>query len=739
MNLICLRKYIILFSLFFLGYGYLPAQVNKLDSLESLLAKTTVDTARANLLSQIAWEYKLNDPEKSKKQAEEALAISLKTGYEPIEAASYNVLGVYYYLKHNYKSGRNYFEKALKLYKKLNNIKGLGSCYSNIASILTETANYDSAIIYAQISLQYRMELKKEKPIADCYTNLGNIYNLKGDYALAAENLFKAVKVYERINDSYGLGMSYYNIARTFYMQGKQDDAIRYVQKSRVERIKMGDKSGVATTYLLEGSAKEQQRKFEEAAADINKAIAIEKEVGDTYNLQYSYSVLANIFFNYKQFDLALEYYLKSREIAVETGNTQAISTLDYAIGSVYAGMGDMKKALEYQLNSLKVSTEIKAKEDQKNSLLALSQTYSKMKRFDLAYDYLNQYMAFKDTLMNEANTNQLNQLQTQYESEKKQKEIELFRKNDEIQNERIARQNVINYTVIAGLLLVLVLAFISFKRYREKKRANEEITEQKEIIEEKNKEILDSIHYAKRIQKALLASDNLLKKNLPEYFVLYKPKDIVSGDFYWATETSDSGFILATCDCTGHGVPGAFMSLLNISKLNETINERKITQPDQVFNNVREEIINALSSEDTEEKSQDGMDAVLCAYDFKELKMQFAAANNPLIIVRNNQMLEFRPDKFPVGAHQGELKPFGLKEVSLQKGDCIYTFTDGFADQFGGDKGKKMMTKNFKHLLVSVSSMPMTAQKAELEKAFDGWKGTHQQIDDVLVIGVRV
>lgn len=712
-------------------------------------------------MAQIAFEYKLSDPEKSKKLAEKALELSLKTKYEPSEAASYNLFGVYYYLKHDYQQGRRNFEKALVLYKKLNNKKGIGSCYSNIASILTEQAAFDSAIFYQELALKYRKELNTEKLIADSYTNLGNIYNMKGDYSNAAENLFKAVKIYDKLKDSYGLGMCYYNIARTFYTQEKHNEAIEYVKKSREERIKLGDKGGIATTYILEASAKERLKKYEEAAADINIAITIQKEMNDVYNLQYSYTVLANIFFNYGQFDLALDYYMKSRDLAVETSNIQAIANIDHSLGSIYMAKGNYSKALEYQLSGIKVAKEINAKEELKNGLLAISQTYSKMRNYEKAYEYVNEYMSVRDSMLNESNMQQLNQLQKQYESEKNQKEIELLTKDMEISHERIARQNIVTYTVVTGLLLVLILTFISFKRYREKKKAHMEISTQKEIIEAKNKEILDSIHYAKRIQGALLASDNLLKKNLPEYFVLYKPKDIVSGDFYWATEigrknddisiktpgtenkevkgNDNSLFLLATCDCTGHGVPGAFMSLLNISKLNETVIERKISQPDLILNQVRDEIIKALNPDGNEVNAKDGMDAVLCSFDLDTMQMQFAAANNPVILVRDNQLIEFKPNKFPVGMHSGEREPFTLQTIQLQKGDRIYTFTDGFADQFGGSRGKKLMSKNFKAILLKDSSLSFEQQKENLNSLFENWRGNLEQIDDVLVIGVKI
>ena len=267
------------------------------------------------------------------------------------------------------------------------------------------------------------------------------------------------------------------------------------------------------------------------------------------------------------------------------------------------------------------------------------------------------------------------------------------------------------------------------------------DITDRKKaehIIHEKNQEITDSIHSAKRIQHALLASDSLLKKHLPEYFVLYKPKDIVSGDFYWAN-VIDNKFVIITADCTGHGVPGAFMSLLNISYLNEAIIEKRIDSPEKILEHIRTQIINTLNPEGAVVESKDGMDAVLCIYDFKHLWLRFACANNPLWVVRNNDLIKFKPDKMPVGMHHGEKKPFSINTLGLRKGDIIYTFTDGYADQFGGPKGKKFKYKALKEVLISIQTKSMEEQKEILHSTFEKWKGNLEQVDDVLIIGVRV
>ncbi len=227
-------------------------------------------------------------------------------------------------------------------------------------------------------------------------------------------------------------------------------------------------------------------------------------------------------------------------------------------------------------------------------------------------------------------------------------------------------------------------------------------------------------------------------------FFILYKPKDIVSGDFYHAIAHKPIGsknelFFMCTADCTGHGVPGALMSMVGISHLNESIIEKNLIHPNEILDNMRKGIIASLNPEGSEEESKDGMDCVLCAYDFENMKLEFAAANNPLWLIRNGEMQEFKPDKMPVGMYHTITTPFSLQTIDLKKGDIIYTFTDGYADQFGGEKGKKYKYKQLQEKLLAIKDLPLSDQKGILEKEFEKWKGNLEQVDDVLIIGMKI
>ena len=281
---------------------------------------------------------------------------------------------------------------------------------------------------------------------------------------------------------------------------------------------------------------------------------------------------------------------------------------------------------------------------------------------------------------------------------------------------------------------MVLLFAFFILNRLQVTRRQKKVVEEQKELVEEQKKDITDSIRYAENIQRALLPTIENLKDALPDGFILFQPKDIVSGDFYWMQHHNDKVYF-AACDCTGHGVPGAFMSMIGSSLLDEAVVEKGITQPNEIFFEVRKGFINALKQ--TGETQKDGMDAVLIAWD-KKSNLQVAAAYSPVLIIRKGEIQELKPDRQPVGFHTGEQKPFTHHEMKLEKGDTVYLFSDGYPDQFGGKKDKKFMMKNFKKLLLSIQDKTMNEQKAILEETLAEWKGDTEQVDDILVMGVR-
>jgi serine phosphatase RsbU (regulator of sigma subunit) len=292
-------------------------------------------------------------------------------------------------------------------------------------------------------------------------------------------------------------------------------------------------------------------------------------------------------------------------------------------------------------------------------------------------------------------------------------------------------------YFLMNLVTTALFLFFLIFRNEKLRLQLVSELRGSNKMILEKNQEITDSINYGRRIQNALLPQAEAMSKLFPQSFVLYKPKDIVSGDFYWISEKGGEAF-LGVADCTGHGVPGAFMSMIGTSVLNQAVNEKSISDVGLVLQDLNTGIVSSLKQNET--ATHDGMDIALIKLNKERNKLYYAAANRPLYLVRNNELFEHKPTKQPIGGfYMEQEKNFTVTEIELQNGDCIFLSTDGFADQFGGEKNKKMTTKNFKVLLSEMGNKTPAEQQSYLDDKFTRWKGQYEQMDDVLVVGIGI
>ena len=560
---------------------------------------------------------------------------------------------------------------------------------NNIAYYFNDRGNVEKAIEYYEQSLQLREGMGDKRGIAESKNNLAGIYASQGDTALALTLYQESSKLYDAVGDKGGTAYALINSGNLFRKQQRYAEALRCYQQS--EAILRSTSDTIGWSFACQGLARVhfEQGRYEDAARHNLQCMTLRKKVDDRRGLSLTYALHSELFLKSMKTDSALHYGLLAQELARSLGFPDGLRASAEALWKAYEQSGDFQKALE-------------------NHRLAVE---------------------MRDSLANEQ-TRKLavrRQLKSEYEREK------VALQKEQEKKDAVSRITIISVSGV--LLLVLLFAALLFNRFRL-------INRQKRIIETQNSEILDSIHYAKRIQRALLASDSLLKRRLPEFFILYKPKDIVSGDFYWAGEVASGDeklFLLCVADCTGHGVPGAFMSLLNISLLNETVLEKKITQPHLIFGNVRQSLLQAFSADEGKEEGRDGMDAVLCAFSEKNKRMEFACANNPVWLLRRGELLEFAPDKMPVGKHEGAQGPFTLQTVELQKEDILYLFTDGYADQFGGPKGKKFKYAQLKKVLLENAQRSLAEQKKALDETIEAWRGKLEQVDDILIVGIKI
>ncbi len=689
------------------------AQVSNIDSLLLELKKSKEDTNRVNTLNNLAWNYitKGNNDAVIKYATmarEEGEKLNFKNGI----AMSYHNIGVMYKRKANYEKALENDFKCLKIQEEIGNRSGSASTYNSIGIIYLNQSEYEKSIETFLKAFKIRELGGNKAGMAGCYNNIALVLGRQRNYVKQLEYFNKALQLMQEIGDKQGVAVAYTNIGVLYRKKGDLEKALENASKSLKLYLEIGDKQGIAGCYSNIGTVYLIQKKLNEALANYQKSLGAARQIGDDNLLA---RVLGNI----------------SNVQANQGKLNDALISLDEALG-LFKKIGD-KSGLEeiYQ---------------------AYAELSEKKHDYKSAYEYHKLYANMKDTLFNDVTAKNTAEMNSKFESEKKDKE--LIMKDAEITKQKAEsdKQQTFRNALMIGLLLVLFFALFIFRSYRQKQRANSELASknklieqqkkevdyQKELVDEKNKEVTDSIHYAKRIQQALLANETLLKENLSDYFILYQPKDIVSGDFYWA-HTTKNGFLLCTADCTGHGVPGAFMSLLNISFLNEAVDGQKLIAPNEILNYTRSKIIYHLANDGSVEGGKDGMDCSLLSFDFKNKKMTYAAANNPVWIARDKEILEFSPDKMPVGKHDKDSLPFTQHTVDLQKNDVVYTLTDGFADQFGGVKGKKFMYKELKKLLISSSHLSLSEQKETLKKSFLNWKGKLDQIDDVCIIGVKI
>ncbi len=692
------------FLLFIFVASFSIAQNNpqqQIDSLTNVLKTAKEDTNQVNTLIRLSAVYRHTDINKCIAIAEKMATLSEKINFKKGIARAIHLQGLVDYSKGDFGKAKEKYTKALAIYEEIKDVTDAGQ------------------MIY----------------------NLGVVAVFTGDYVSANEKFLKALKMYESIDDKRDMSDCLIALANLYGRQGYDKKELEYHTKALKVKTEMNDKYGMAACYINIGNVSARKLQYDSALVYYKKGLKMAEEI---QNQKWMLNVLGNIGAVYTEqgkLKEGLEYILKSLDIAEKMGDKDAIATSLNMLGTNYGKLGDYKKAKEYSEKALVIATAIGSKAEIRQSYENLATTAADTKDYKIAYDYHKLFSDIKDSILNESNNEQITELGAKYETEKKDTEIKLLNKDKEIQSANLRQQQIVIWFGGAGLLIVLVLTFFVFREYKQKQKANIEISKQKEIIEEKNKDITDSINYAKRIQEAILPPQKLIEKYLPNSFVFYKPKDIVAGDFYWLHVIGDN-IIIAAADCTGHGVPGALVSIVCSNALNRTAKEFGITDPGKILDKVTELILETFERSESEVK--DGMDISLCTFNKKTQELKWAGANNPLWIVKKNnqtdlktQLIEIKPDKQPIGITENP-HAFTTHTVQLEKEDAVYLFTDGYADQFGGDKGKKFKYKQLQEKLINTSEKTFAQQKQILEKTFDDWKGNLEQVDDILLIGVR-
>jgi tetratricopeptide (TPR) repeat protein len=741
-------------SLFFFIFGFLSlsAQNPGVDSLYNVLKTSKEDTNKVrtlNSLSERFWRQGRYDT--SLVFSKNAHALAEKINYKLGDATSLRNIAIVYWYQAKYPEALDNQQKALAINREIGNTSGIAANLSNIGSIYKDQGNYVEALDYYMKGLKMDQESGDKRRITGDLGNIGIIYHVQGNYPKSLDYYLQALKMDEEVGDKDNMGRHLSNIGNVYADEGEYTKALDYYTQAVKLDSAIGNINDMAVPISNIGNFYADRKDYTKALNYYTRALKIAEQIGDAQLEAASLGNIGAIYVEYGDFSKALDYDMQGLKIDEKIGNKNGVAGDFSSIGNLYIKTGEFKSAEMYLKKAMVLEDSMGVLNDLRVTEMALSELYDTTRQYKLALDYYKKAIVIKDTLFNKDKSNALTRKEISYQFEKKEDaEKAEQEKRDALAEADARKQKIIIWSVLGGLVLVLVFAGFVFRSLRITRKQKHVIERKNSVIEEKNKDILDSITYAKRLQDAILPPISLIRQFFPESFVLYKPKDIVAGDFYWMERSGDT-ILIAAADCTGHGVPGAMVSVVCSNALNRTVKEFKITEPGKILDKVRELVLETFSHNDSlgekgESSVQDGMDISLASLvPSKEgIQVKWAGAFNSLWYIQNGAMKELPADKQPIGKTDNP-KPFTTHSfivnppLEVREAGILYLFTDGYADQFGGDKGKKFKYKQLQEKLLAVSQLPMAEQREVLEQTLDKWKGNLEQVDDILIIGIRV
>ncbi len=667
----------------------------ELDSLTNLLKHAKPDTNKVNILFNISEVCEVNDV---LKYAQESFELAEKLEYKKGMANAQNNMAYSYNNDGNPSLALQFYKNSLAIREELNDSVGIGLSLNNVGDIYETQGEILKALEYYQKALAVQEKINDMLNLPATLDHLGTIFRSQKNFTSALEYYKKGLFINERNNYLPGIALSYNNISLVYLEQGNYSKALYCNQKSKNILEKINDKVGIARSLNNIAGIYVKMQNTDKALEFFRQSLAITEEINFKKGTLITLNGISIIYLKKNDLKKALEYGLRAHALSMESESPSNISSTSANLCEIFQANGEFKKALEMHILFTRMSDKINNREAQKVLL--------------------------------------------QIEFNKKEQIAKLEQeKKDAAMRQEKRQQRWILLVVIAFLLSLIIFTFILFNRFKINQR-------QKKIIEEKNHEVMDSIKYAKRIQTAILATEAQIKQTFKNSFLFYLPKDIVAGDFYFF-EATDTHVFYAAADCTGHGVPGALVSVVCSNALLRCVNEYKLTSPGEILDKARELVIENFKKSGQDVK--DGMDISLIAMDKAFLntpkkQVEWAGANNSLLYIKENQIVETKANKQPIGQVDNPV-PFKTHVIELNEGDCLYLYTDGFADQFGGPKGKKFKRRPLNELLASISHLLPEKQVQELNLAYENWRTSDNergekcefdQVDDICIIGIK-
>jgi tetratricopeptide (TPR) repeat protein len=755
----------------------LRSQQKTIDSLLTVLEKVPKefhdlrDTIRLNTLLELSGSYyEARNFQASIETAIEAKTLCERTINSPSNGKrvfkkgyckALNQLGGCYSEKSDFLNAWSNLSKALKVSKDINDPSEIATSLLNLGFLFELQGNNGQAVKYYMEALEISKTNNDIENIAASYQNLASFFLTKGDYPKVLDYLFRQLKIHESQSDFNAAASCYLMLGNTYYEMENTDKALETYKKALGFLEKAERKAGVAVAlnnianiYMTEGND-------EKGLEYYLKSLKISQELKDTSVVIFLLNNIGSAYLRQKKFDLAEDYYSRSLSIIQNSGFESGLTELYLNFGRLYykkansspsANKAELfQKAKESLDRSLSMATKEGNRNVIKECLKTRSDFYQVSGNYKEALVDYKRYSRLRDSLLNDGSSAAAVRSEMNYEFDKKEDEAKAEQeRKDAIVKQEKEKQMIIRNAFIGGFLLMLVLALVIFRGYRNKRKSHFiiskqklEVEHQKHLVEQKQKQIIDSINYAKRIQSSILVDEAEIKKHL-DAFILYIPKDIVSGDFYWFHSPANGKpgeVLISVADCTGHGVPGAFLSMVGSTLLNEIVNYKNITDPAKIITELAKGVSSTLVHKGKEEYNTDGMDISICKIDTVSKKISFAAANHYVYLVDENGLKQIDAQISSVNGIFGLNKNESASSMVLdaKPGSMLYMSTDGYADQIGELTNKKLLASRFEKILSEICHLPAEEQKTVLEKKLNEWKGNTKQIDDILVVGFRI
>jgi serine phosphatase RsbU (regulator of sigma subunit)/tetratricopeptide (TPR) repeat protein len=749
------------------SFRLFPQDPHRIDSLQGLLTSAKDDTGKVKLLYALADQYRNSKTDTAIYFLKEALEMAEKTESDKFIAECLIALGANFQRSGMQDTAILFLERARSISEITGDKKNMSTAILNIGICKHEQGFYQTAVEHYLKAIEIAGEAGFKTGEARCFNNLGIAYYDQGSYEKSIEAYLQALRINEELGEKRSMSACLNNIGIVHQEQLSFDKAIEYYEKALVLKEEIDDKRGMAICRINIGNIYNKQGVYDKAIEYYNIALEIFEETGNKKGIAGASHNIGETYVTRGDFDEAGRYYSKALALYEEIGDRMGMATTEVGIADLNiiradsVRKGDQKirylnQTIVYAGRAIKNAGEMQLLPLVKEAADALMKAYSRLGNEKKALEFAGIYIAMQDSIFIKEKTRAIQEMSARYETEKKEQQIELQESQLIVKDAKIKQQRTLRNALAAGLAAVGLIVIVIAYAYRQKQKdnekireqnnrilaANEELKELNEITRQQNEEILSSIQYAHRIQAAVLPPESYITELLNENFIIYKPKEIVSGDFYWIRQINNY-IIVASADCTGHGVPGAFMSMLGISYLNEIVARREVTQANHVLNELRKEIKHSLRQTGQKEASREGIDMALCVIDTKNNVMQFAGAYSPLYIISNSNgesvFKELKADMMPIGVHFVNDKSFTNHEIPLQIGDTFYVFTDGFIDQVGGPNNTRFSSRNLKKLLMDIHDQPMYEQKEIMEETLKEWMGKEPQRDDILIIGARI